>query len=99
MPALPRRAAMNVVSTLQCPVCRIGLPDGVLTGLCPACAWRELDEPVEGETPRAPDVLFAVAGHDVLAEIARGGAGIVYRVRQREPRREVALKMLLPQQL
>lgn len=52
---------------------------------------------MEGEAP-APGALFSVDGHDVLAEIARGGGGIVYRARQREPRREVALKMLPPYQ-
>lgn len=43
--------------------------------------------------------LFAVPGHSVTAELARGGMGIVYRARQLTPARDVALKMLLPHQL
>lgn len=83
-----------------CPECSLPLPTGRLTAICPACAWRMVFEPThdsafQGNGP----ALFHVAGHDVLAEIARGGAGIVYRARQLNPPREVALKMLLPQQL
>jgi WD40 repeat protein/tRNA A-37 threonylcarbamoyl transferase component Bud32 len=85
--------------------CGGALGEGALADICPACAWSELGG-AGGEMPRdealpqppSPGALFTLPGHDVLAEIARGGAGIVYRARQREPQREVALKMLLPQQ-
>ena len=75
-----------------CPTCRTSLPEGVLAGICPVCAWNE-----SGATEAvAAGGLFAIAGHDVLAELGRGGGGIVYRARQRQPRREVAIKMLPP---
>lgn len=67
---------------------------------CPACLWRDFaEEETARAAPAAAGALFAVEGHDVLAEIARGGGGIVYRARQLRPAREVALKMLLPQQV
>lgn len=76
------------------------LPGDELAGFCPVCAWREFAQEVAAEHPTAAsDALFAVADHDVFAEIGRGGGGIVYRARQRETRREVALKMLAPHQL
>ena len=48
---------------------------------------------------RPKNVLLDVPGHVVTAEIARGGMGIVYRATQLDPRREVALKMLLASQV
>ncbi len=93
---------MNATPPTPCPTCGRPLPAGHLEGLCPACAWAQLtggtDEPGPPEPPIAAG-LFRVPGHDVLEELARGGAGIVYRARQYQPARDVALKMLQPQQM
>jgi len=85
-------------STSQiCPECGAPLAHEDARDFCPACLWRVLTAEAATEPEdAAPDALFSVDGHDVVEEIGRGGGGIVYRARQREPRRDVALKMLAP---
>jgi WD40 repeat protein len=83
-----------------CPECGATLDVARFQDLCPVCAWQAIAGTGSEETPsRDSGILFRITGHEVIAEIARGGAGIVYRARQLQPSREVALKMLQPQQL
>lgn len=97
----------------RCPECQLPLESGALDGLCPRCLAGLLfdsgpvpDASLMGEEtrPSTPpmttrNVLLEFPGYEVTRELARGGMGIVYQATQLEPRREVALKMLLPHQL
>jgi serine/threonine protein kinase/WD40 repeat protein len=82
-----------------CPQCDTPLPGGPLAGLCPACLLDSSlhDEPPVTQSANSlpPTNLPQRLGrYRLTAEIARGGAAIVFRGRDEALHRDVAIKLL-----
>ena len=78
-----------IPASTTCRACGCTLDASRNRGRCPACLFATAFGVAEEN-----DVLGTIGGHELIGEIARGGMGVVYRARQREPERIVALKTM-----
>jgi serine/threonine protein kinase len=87
------------METNHCPVCQSPIPENAPGGFCQACLLRDAEEAARpgDAAPSLAVIATAFPRLEVMELIGQGGMGFVYKVRQPDLDRTVALKILAPE--